>query len=236
MNIETLIQPNLAIVYDQDSIPDPSQELFEAERWAAENAIEGSAKGRGNAYFLKTPFGAAVLRHYRRGGWAARFSTDRYVFAGFEQSRPYREFRLLARMTEQGLPVPRPLAAMCVRGGLFYRGALLTRTIPGTQTLAELLDMGLDSDDWIRIGACIRRFHAAGVRHADLNARNILLQQQGSEVFLLDFDRGSMISGSAVDGKTNLARLRRSLEKLWPSRAPQALEACWTRLIEGYGV
>ena len=115
-------------------------------------------------------------------------------------------------------------------------GALLTRTIPGARPLAELLDMGLDRDDWIRIGACIQRFHAAGVRHADLNARNILLQQQGSEVFLLDFDRGSMISGRAVDGKTNLARLRRSLEKLWPSRAPQALEACWAWLIEGYGV
>ena len=44
-------------------------------------------------------------------------------------------------MTEQGLPVPRPLAAMCVRGGLYYRGALLTRTIPGARPLAELLDI-----------------------------------------------------------------------------------------------
>jgi 3-deoxy-D-manno-octulosonic acid kinase len=234
MNIETLIDQGKAIVYDRDVITDPEPGLFQPSYWRSLNSVAGSAVGRGEAYFLETPFGAVVLRRYRRGGWAARFSEDRYLFTGFERSRPFREFHLLAKMSRRGLPVPQPLAAFCERAGIHYGGALMTRRIPNVVALADGLAEGLAKSRWEAIGRCIRRFHAAGVNHADLNARNILLQEGGEGVFLIDFDRGTISQNGAIDGKTNLARLHRSLVKCWPKAAARTLPDCWTWLSEAY--
>jgi 3-deoxy-D-manno-octulosonic acid kinase len=234
MNIETLIDQGKAIVYDRDVITDPESGLFQPSYWRSLNSVVGSATGRGEAYFLETPFGAAVLRRYRRGGWAARFSEDRYLFTGFERSRPFREFRLLAEMSRRGLPVPRPLAALCERAGIRYGGALMTRRIPNVAALADGLAEGLAQSRWEAIGRCIRRFHAAGVDHADLNVRNILLQDGGEHIFLIDFDRGTLRQDGAVEGKANLARLHRSLVKYWPEAAADSLAECWTWLSEAY--
>ena len=234
MKIETLIRQNLAIVYDRDQVADPSRKLFTDKHWLEANRVLDSAPGRGAALFLETPFGPAVLRHYRRGGWAARFSEDRYFYTGYRRSRPFREFSLLARLFEHDLPVPQPLAAQCTRQGIWYRGALLTRTIPDVSPLADCLSAGVGDDAWARIGACVACFHAAGAFHADLNARNVLLQDEGESVYLVDFDRGKFNPGRPVDGRGNLERLRRSLEKLWPETPSRQLSDCWTRLMEGY--
>ena len=113
------------IVYDAGRLQQPGPELFDAAEWARQGRVAGHAVGRGSALLLETDFGPAVLRQYLRGGWPARFSRDRYFFTGFERSRPLAEFRMLVALTEQGLPVPAPLAAMCRRRGLFYCGWLL---------------------------------------------------------------------------------------------------------------
>ena len=76
------------------------------------------------------------------------------------------------------------------------------------------------------------RFHDAGVFHADLNARNILLA--GITVYLIDFDRARIGSPSVVNAKRNLQRLHRSLEKLWPDAAEYALNDCWLALEAAY--
>ena len=65
---------------------------------------------------------------------------------------------------------------------------------------------------WHAIGSCVRRFHDAGVCHADLNAHNVLLDADGG-VHLVDFDRGSIRAPGAWR-TANLARLERSLAKL----------------------
>ena len=41
---------------------------------------------------------------------------------------------------------------------------------------------------WIAIGRCIRRFHDLGVCHADLNAHNMLLNED-AKVYMIDFDQ-----------------------------------------------
>jgi 3-deoxy-D-manno-octulosonic acid kinase len=194
------------------------------------------APGRGTTLFIDAPFGPGALRRYLRGGWPARISRDRYVFTGYRRTRPLREFELLRDMEQLGLPAPRPVAACCERSGLLYRGALLTHVIPGVEPLADCLRAGLSSEQWRAIGACIARFHAAGVRHADLNARNILLRQPDGAVFLVDFDRGRYTPGRAVDGRRNLARLLRSLKKLWPRESVAGIKDRWNCLLEGYRV
>ena len=78
---------------------------------------------------------------------------------------------------------------MCQRNGLFYTGWLMTRLLPGAVTLADLIGRcAVGPEIWQKTGACIRRFHDFGVIHADLNARNILVDGR-QRVFLIDFDR-----------------------------------------------
>jgi 3-deoxy-D-manno-octulosonic acid kinase len=234
MKARTLINQQFAIVYDGETVEDPSPEWFEAEYWDRAGRLSAVAPGRGSALFIDAPFGQVVLRRYLRGGWPARFSRDRYFFTGYRRSRPFREFQLLAELTRLELPVPLPVAGLCQRSGIFCTGALLTGTITGALPLAACLDEGLPGDAWRKVGACIARFHAAGVVHADLNARNILLRPDSNDVYLVDFDRGRYRPGRPVDGRAALARLQRSLAKFLPSNASPGIDAGWSRLLEGY--
>ncbi len=179
-----------------------------------------------------------VLRQYLRGGWAAKFSRDRYFFTGFDQSRPLREFRLLRDLAAAGLAVPEPVAALCGRTGLVYRGAILMRRIEKSRTLAELFSSSeLRDSDWAAVGACIAGFHRAGVLHADLNAANVLVNDEG-QVHLVDFDRGRWMQGKGGIGiapfAANISRLSRSMTKLVINGDPTALARGWTLLLNAY--
>jgi 3-deoxy-D-manno-octulosonic acid kinase len=225
---------SLVIVYDADSVEQAGPQLFDEDSWRQNGGLVGLAQGRGRALLLETSFGPAVLRRYLRGGWAARFSRDRYLFTGYGRSRPVLEFHMLARLRERGLPVPHPLAAECMRDGVFYTGSLMTRRITDVVPLADLLGSDeVDHELWRATGACIRRFHDNGVVHADLNARNILVQRSG-HVHLIDFDRARINSGAGRSFESNLRRLRRSLDKLWPASRRERLESCWSCFLEAY--
>ena len=224
-------QDSRIIVYDAGHIHQPGKHLFSEHAWERSGCIVGQAPGRGSALFLETDFGPVVLRHYLRGGWAARISRDRYVYTGVEQSRPVAEFNMLASLYAMGLPVPQPLAAQCVRQGLFYSGDLMTRRIPDVIPLAELSDSQRDSPEaWHAVGVCIRIFHEHGVIHADLNARNILIAA-GNRVYLIDFDRAQIRQGATSLFQANLGRLKRSLHKFL---GEEQLEVGWRQLLDGY--
>lgn len=226
-----------AIAYDASLVESPGVEFFSPDLWESRNALVGEAVGRGSAWFVEASFGAAVLRQYLRGGWVAKISRDSYFFTTFARSRPIREFNILAELFDRGLPVPRPVAALCERQGLLAGGSIMTLRIAPSTTLADLLPRegspGPDDDVWRRVGQCIRRFHRAGVWHADLNARNILLDD-ATQVFLIDFDRARLMRNTEVNGKSNLARLKRSLQKLWPGQQRTLLQPAWDHLLAGY--
>jgi 3-deoxy-D-manno-octulosonic acid kinase len=226
---------NHTIVYDADLIPEPQLCLFSEDFWKEKSAISGKAAGRGSALFLETSFGPAVLRPYLRGGWAAKVSRDRYGFAGLERSRPVREFNILKSMIELGLPVPAPVAALVERRFFSYSGALLMCRIEAVRPLSDFLRL-MDSESfvWPKVGECIRRFHNAGVNHVDLNANNILINEQLRLVYLVDFDRCTISPGKHVNGQSNLNRLKRSVHKLWPAADSDTLEKCWSALLDGY--
>jgi 3-deoxy-D-manno-octulosonic acid kinase len=235
-----------AIVYDADCVEQPEPELFDPIYWDKKEAIVETALGRGNALLLDTDFGPLVLRSYLRGGWAAHISRDQYIYTGVERSRPFAEVRILERMLEMGLPVPRPFAGLCQRNGISYSAVLITHRITHAKVLADLLENNSNQGtDWLAIGRCIRRFHDAGVIHPDLNARNIMMNESrfpapayGSNedegVYLIDFDRAHIRPGANRSFKSNLDRLHRSLVKLWPARRAGELETCWMCLIDGY--
>jgi len=235
----TVQQESRAIVYDADVLPAGEAQLFKPSYWREQGALSGSAPGRGTAWFLQTPWGESVLRHYRRGGMVARFNRDRYLFRGRENSRPFREFHVLEQMVADGLRVPTPLAALCDRRGASYRGALLTRRIMPARPLAEWLapskatEQPLEAVDWTRLGAELRTFFNAGMDHADLNARNILLHDETAAAWVIDLDASRYDPSLPVDGRAQLDRLKRSLLKFWPESAA-SLEPCWRALLNGH--
>ena len=223
-----------AITYDASLLDAPGVEYFTVDYWRSRQSLTGEAVGRGSAWFIESPHGPVVLRQYLRGGWAAKFSRQAYFYTGVSRSRPFREYHLLVDLWEKGLPVPRPVAALCQHHGVLSSGAIMMAGIVSATTLADVLTGDSIADGiWASVGKCIRRFHDAGVWHADLNARNILLDDD-FQVFLIDFDRARFRPGKAVNGEGNLNRLKRSLVKLWPAGKRPAMQTAWTALKVAY--
>jgi 3-deoxy-D-manno-octulosonic acid kinase len=223
-----------AILFDRAIGTAPDDAWFERAHWAALGKADVQVGGRGGVVFVETPAGACALRHYHRGGLAARVSADRYLWSGAARTRSFREFRLLAHLAESGLPVSAPVAARYVREGLSYRADLLTRRIASAQTLAQRLAAATLSTALAeRVGRTIARFHAAEVWHADLNAHNILVDaEQG--VWLIDFDRGRLRKPALAWQQANLKRLRRSFDKLGAKRAADFDAQFWHPLLAAY--
>lgn len=223
-----------AVAYDASLMDAPGIDYFSVDFWRSQQALTGEAVGRGSAWFIETPAGPVVLRHYLRGGWAAKLSRQTYFYTGISRSRPFKEFDLLVKLYKRGLPVPRPVAAFCHHRGFLSSGALMTAQIAQAKTLADYFN-GEEMVEGVfsKVGHCIRRFHQAGVWHADLNARNILLDA-GSRVFLIDFDRARFSPGNTVNGEGNLERLKRSLVKLWPNGKISELHSAWSELKAAY--
>jgi 3-deoxy-D-manno-octulosonic acid kinase len=206
---------------------------FEPRYWMAQDAVVGEALGRGTTYIVREGERRLVLRHYRRGGLIARLSPDRYLWRGESATRPFRELQLIDVLQDAGLPVPAPVAARYQREGAFYRGDILTEFIPDTQSLAQrLAGTGVSLGTWAAIGRCLRRFHGFGACHADLNAHNVLLRG-ADEVFLIDFDRGSL-RRPGLWRDANLVRLRRSIEKVGDGLGHAVDEVAWHCLLSAY--
>ncbi len=200
------------ILYDAALLTNIGSEWFEPDYWSGKGSLTGIAQGRGTVHFFRHGGGEYVLRHYRRGGKAAAFLFDRYLWCGLRRTRPWRELALLARLSRRGLPVPVPVAARVCRQGMMYTADLITAKISNSLALSErLTQSALALETWAMIGSTLKRFHLEGVWHADLNAHNILLGSD--QVHVIDFDKGRLrMRGSWR--RHNLARLQRSLIKL----------------------
>lgn len=235
MNLRTLILENQHILYDADVLSEIDTGLFEPDELQARGLLTGSAPGRGTTWFYVHNEVALVLRHYRRGGWAAPLLKDCYLWSGLERTRAWREFQLLAHMHRRELPVPQPIAARVIQHGRWFTADLITHRIMFTQSLAETLrTRGLDAHRWVGIGLTLRRFHDAGIYHADLNAHNILLGKENT-VYLADFDKGELRKSAPRWQQANLARLLRSLRKLKKLNPELCFsEADWGLLTDGY--
>ncbi|HUH88039.1 MAG TPA: 3-deoxy-D-manno-octulosonic acid kinase [Pusillimonas sp.] len=211
-----------AACFDAARIVDPGPGLFDPQNPLL-HAAPVQVGGRKSAWFVEAEFGQAVLRHYRRGGMVAKLSRDRYVWAGADATRSFAEFRVLWFLRERGLAVPAPLAAAYWKSGLTYRAAILIERIPQVRTLAEA------RAEPEAVAKAIFAMHEAGVWHADLNAFNILLSSSG-QVWLIDFDRARRRTLTARLRRSNLLRLKRSLDKV---AGEPGLE-CWRQIHNAY--
>ena len=137
-----------------------------------------------------------------------RIMDDRFLRLG--RPRSLRELESSVRVRELGITTPRVVAAAVYPAGLFYRADLVTEFVYDARELADVLLGTPDSavppsDPETRALAliCTDRLVASmvahGIRHPDLNARNIIVARtsQGMEAILLDLDR-CVVGGAAV--------------------------------------
>ncbi len=200
---------------------------------ATASVSESAAKSEANPANKPPSFGPAVLRHYLRGGMAARFSRDRFWWRGPSHIRSFDEFRLLRELRGKGLPVPTPIAAIYWRVGGFYRAAILLDRLQNVRALADLAADDADATVWPRAGELIARMHRAGLDHADLNAHNLLFDA-GARGWIIDLDRGRIRIPATAWREANLKRLERSLLKLRGVRSEDQVREDVRRLREAY--
>jgi 3-deoxy-D-manno-octulosonic acid kinase len=243
---------NSYILYDAGIIAEPALQLFNRDyhtnqsprQKKSEPGFPGGRQGEQQGGIGRAPVvyfsqgeNSFVLKHYYRGGAIASILKDRYLGFSVIKSRAFREFRLLKKMHELGLPVPVAVAAHTEKGILSYRADLVTEELKQTETLSDILsDRVLPDDAWQKIGQCIKRFHQHDIYHADLNARNILLSES-MKIFLIDFDNSYIRPGSGSDTwkLQNLSRFKRSLLKFKNNTDGFNFdEDDWSALLAGY--
>ena len=225
-----------AILYDQSIINQIAERHFTPDGWPHAEPVAGKlgSGGRGNTLFVGNVPKQFVLRHYVRGGLIGKLVRDRYVFSGEDATRSFAEWRMLAKMADAGLRVPRPAAARYLRRGTFYTADLITVRIPGVRPLSTVVaESARDAAFWSGLGAGIFEFHEAGVYHADMNAYNLQIDDQ-DRLWMLDFDKGRLRSPGPWQQQT-LGRLHRSLKKV-QSLDPRLhfRPEDWDALLDGY--
>jgi len=232
MNSQLLTIKQNIILYDDTLISEVDENLFDPNFWVNHEQTQSINKGRGRVLLIHCQGHPAVLKHYSRGGLISHFLNDKYLWQGEQTTRSISEFRVLQRMHQSGLPVPRPLAARVYKQGIFYTADLITLRIDNTFSMGDLLaEKSLTADLWRTIGKCIALFHRKGFYHHDLNIENILIDSEGS-VFLLDFDKTYTAGVSKTIAEKNINRLKRSINKQRSISGHQFPKKEWQILIQ----
>jgi len=175
--------------------------------------------GRGTV--VSAPFaglGTLLLRPCVHGGFWGRLARDLYPGPG----RVLREIRASEKLTRLGIPTPKIQAAFFYPFGPLCRMEVATAFVAGGRDLNDLLSTRPLAGQRTRIFFAVRKLFEQlrrhGIRHPDLNARNLLLAPSASggwTAWLLDVDaiRQGEPGNPAVD-TANRNRLLRSLLKL----------------------
>ncbi|MFT5599200.1 MAG: 3-deoxy-D-manno-octulosonic acid kinase [Chitinophagales bacterium] len=207
---------------------------FDASYWQDKPGFSHIDGGRGGSVKITIDGQIAMLRQYLRGGLISRFVTDQYLWLGKQKTRPWREWSILQHARKAGLPVPKPLGFCVLRTGLYYRATLMTDFFEDTETLAEsLMENTLPRESWIILGRLLKQFQANGFLHADLNANNILIDNQG-QFFVIDFDQAQMMKALGDWQWKPLYRLQRSLDKINRTSPLHYGDDDWQALMDGY--
>lgn len=166
-----------------------------------------------------------VVRKFVHGGVLGPLLGDLFVGAG----RMLRELRITLHARSHGVPTCRPVALRLERAaGPLVRAHYITERIENTRNLLEFCEDGAAASSaevrhalTERIAGAIAAMHDAGICHADLNVKNILVRPgNGSEVFVIDFDKARLARELSLEKRlSNLVRLDRSVLKWSATRA-----------------
>lgn len=159
-----------------------------------------------------------VVRHNRHGGALRDLTGDLF----FGSTRAPRELAISLALKSAGVPTPAVVAyAVYPAGPGLARSDVVTEEILNSKDLGEVLLRTLPASDERRraLGATsrlLKRLSAAGVRHHDLNVKNILIRSVRDDLavaYVLDVDRIELDCTRRDAYAGNRARLRRSIDK-----------------------
>ncbi|MGZ8378955.1 MAG: lipopolysaccharide kinase InaA family protein [Gemmatirosa sp.] len=207
-------------------------------------------RGRAAAWAVALPGGdRVVVRHSWHGGMLAPLTRDLFV----PPTRAPHEMAMSAQLRALGVRTPEVLAYALYPASLgLVRADVVTRLVPDAQDLAALLRTQPVVRDprgpWVRAtGALLHALAHAGVRHSDLNLKNVLVTPSARggdalDAWVLDLDVARMTEAPSharvhAIGEANLRRLERSLHKWRTQRglAVSELEIDCLRLLARRG-
>jgi 3-deoxy-D-manno-octulosonic acid kinase len=177
--------------------------------------------------------GSVVVKYYTRGGLLRYMVKRRYLKWG--KTRCQIEYELLEKVRTLGVNAPEPIA-YASRGGLFYKGWLVTREIKEKQTLAELSCADEERAHIVMkdVISQVSTLIMNDIFHVDLHPGNVLVDS-GGRVFLLDFDKARLCQWDKNKLRDHYcSRWRRAVIK---HRLPDMLcETLGTALAKDYEV
>ncbi|HJR65434.1 MAG TPA: lipopolysaccharide kinase InaA family protein [Gemmatimonadaceae bacterium] len=220
---ERLVRPGVETVA-RATLAGPVEEALAAGSlydYAAHHPEARPLHGRGVAYAVPLPDGETrvVVRRSRHGGWLAPLTGEIFL----RPTRAPHELEVSLHLTREGIPTPEVVAYSTYEvAPLLRRADVATREVPDALDLAATLDRDRDPAavrGAVRIVAkLLARMAVAGVRHPDLNVRNVLIARDDNghrEAWLLDVDRVWFDAPRHPRVReANLSRFARSARKL----------------------
>ncbi len=199
--------------------------------WAGAHPERREFTGRGPVYSAPLPDGGprVVIRHARHGGFFAPLFRDLYIPPTPAPS----ELIISAILQAYGVPTP-PVAGFAT-----YRAARILRRVDvatlelqGSDLVTALSSASGDAERKALLPpltTLLASLLNAGAWHQDLNARNIFITRDPAGALVaavLDVDRVQFSPGGDPHIRdANLARLRRSLQKLGATGVPVFTDA-----------
>ena len=152
--------------------------LLAAEGLAAHAQVVDSYEGRGSTAIVEIANRRLVVRRFLPGGLLRRFRSSAFASA----SRPFAELFLYEHLRRLRFPTLSPVAAVARRIGRRYELELITEELDAARDLLSLLeDSELDRAHRTQVleaaGRTVAHLHRAGIRHADMHLKNLLVQE-----------------------------------------------------------
>jgi tRNA A-37 threonylcarbamoyl transferase component Bud32 len=175
-------------------------------------------EGRGGLGLLEVDGARLLCKQMQHGGLLAGVLGNRYL----DRRKPYSELRVVGRALACGVPTAEVAAVVSEDAAWpFYRYWVFSSELPDTVDLRAYFSARPPRAERAPVIAAIARavrsMHDAGILHADLHLKNILVRvrsRERLEAFIIDFDKARVRPRLDVRQRfRNLARLWRSAEK-----------------------
>ena len=92
---EIIKNENIYIQYDSNVFDNFSSKLFNIDYITKEGLIKSEIIGRDKAYEIEHDGNRYFLKHYIRGGFAAKVTYDKYIFDSVASTRSVKEYNFL---------------------------------------------------------------------------------------------------------------------------------------------
>lgn len=154
---------------------------------------------------------------------------DRYAAGG---NRALEELKVSVVARARGIPTPEVVAAIRYPSRMFTRFDIAVGFIPHSRDLAQLLfeERVVAAEEIAKAASLITTVIRAGLLHADLNLKNILIAPD--RAYVLDLDRCKVVEeATAHDADVMRRRFARSMEK-WESKTGRVVSEEHHRTLE----